>query len=385
MLYYLFDYLDKIFDLPGTGVVKYLSFRAGVTAIVSLFISIWFGGKIIKYLKKKQIGETVRELGLKGQKAKEGTPTMGGIIIILAILIPILLFAKIANVYILLMIFTTIALGLVGFADDYIKVFKKNKEGLKPKWKLFGQIAVGVVVAVVLIFVDNKDLTTTIPFVKGNELNYAWLISWISPNAARYAWIIFIPIVIFIIMATSNAVNLTDGIDGLAAGTSSISAAVLGILAWISGNIVFANYLNIMYLPEVGELLVFISAFVGATLGFLWHNSHPAAIFMGDTGSLTLGGIIAVFAILIRKELLLPLLCLVFFWETISVIIQRYVFKYRRIKYGWDYANTHRVFLMTPYHHHWQKKGIPEQKIVMRFYLVSILVALLSLITLKLR
>ena len=417
MLYYLFDWLDKAFDLPGAGVFQYISFRASMAAIASLIITVVFGKPIIKYLRKKQIGETVRDLGLEGQKQKEGTPTMGGIIILAAILIPTLLFAKIDNIYVIVMIITTIWLGLLGFLDDYIKVFKKNKEGLPGKYKILGQVGLGLVVGLIIMFhpditikerksvetfvethnvnIDKnyekakkefvehpvKSTKTTIPFVKDNEFDYADLISWMGDWTKNWVWIIFVVIVIFIVTAVSNAANLTDGIDGLATGTSAIIGSTLAILAWVSGNIIFSNYLNIMFLPNIGELTIFISAFVGATIGFLWYNTHPAEIFMGDTGSLALGGIIAVFAILIRKELLIPILCGIFVIENLSVIIQRSYFKYTKKKYG----QGCRVFLMAPIHHHYQKKGIPEQKLVQRFFLIGIVLAIITIITLKIR
>ena len=417
MLYYLFDWLDKAFDLPGAGVFQYISFRASMAAIASLIITVVFGKPIIKYLRKKQIGETVRDLGLEGQKQKEVTPTMGGVIILAAILIPTLLFAKIDNIYVIVMIITTIWLGLLGFLDDYIKVFKKNKEGLPGKYKILGQVGLGLVVGLIIMFhpditikerksvetfvethnvnIDKnyekakkefvehpvKSTKTTIPFVKDNEFDYADLISWMGDWTKNWVWIIFVVIVIFIVTAVSNAANLTDGIDGLATGTSAIIGSTLAILAWVSGNIIFSNYLNIMFLPNIGELTIFISAFVGATIGFLWYNTHPAEIFMGDTGSLALGGIIAVFAILIRKELLIPILCGIFVIENLSVIIQRSYFKYTKKKYG----QGRRVFLMAPIHHHYQKKGIPEQKLVQRFFLIGIVLAIITIITLKLR
>lgn len=417
MLYYLFDWLDKVFDIPGAGVFQYISFRAAMAVITSLIITIVFGKPIIKYLRKKQIGETVRDLGLEGQKQKEGTPTMGGIIILAAILIPTLLFAKIDNIYVIVMIITTIWLGLLGFLDDYIKVFKKNKEGLSGKYKILGQIGLGLVVGLIIMFHPDitikerksletymethnvntdknyekatkefseqpiKSTKTTIPFVKNNEFDYAYLIKWMGDWTKDWVWLVFVIVVIFIVTAVSNAANLTDGIDGLATGTSAIIGGTLAILAWISGNIIFANYLNIMFLPNIGELTIFIAAFVGATIGFLWYNTHPAEIFMGDTGSLALGGIIAVFAILIRKELLIPILCGIFVVENLSVIIQRSYFKHTKKKYG----EGRRVFLMAPIHHHYQKKGIPEQKLVQRFFLIGIILAVLTIVTLKLR
>ena len=370
MLYYLFDWLDSSFDFPGAGVFQYISFRAACAVITSLLITIVFGKKLINFLRKKQVGETVRDLGLEGQKAKEGTPTMGGLIILAAILIPTLLFAKLDNIYVIIMLITTIWLGALGFVDDYIKVFKKNKAGLSGKLKVVGQVVLGIVVGCMMYFhpditikekteiaqysqqhnlqdksqyeqakvefqqESSRSTKTTIPFVKNNEFDYSWLIKWAGDNYKDYAWIIFIPIVIFFITAISNGANLTDGIDGLATGTSAIIGSCLAILAWVSGNIIFANYLNIMYIPNVGELTIFIAAFVGATMGFLWYNTHPAQIFMGDTGSLAIGGIIAVFAILIRKELLIPILCGVFIVENLSVVMQVSYFKFTKKKYG---------------------------------------------------
>ena len=388
-----------------------------MAVITSLIITVIFGKPLIKYLKKKQIGETVRDLGLEGQKQKEGTPTMGGLIILSAILIPTLLFAKIDNIYIIVMMITTIWLGLLGFLDDYIKVFKKNKEGLPGKYKILGQVCLGLFVGLVIMFhpditikerksvetyiethnvnIDKnynkakqefteqpvKSTKTTIPFVKDNEFDYAKLVTWMGDWAKDWVWLVFVLVVIFIVTAVSNAANLTDGIDGLATGTSAIIGGTLAILAWVSGNIIFSNYLNIMFLPNIGELTIFIGAFVGATIGFLWYNTHPAEIFMGDTGSLALGGIIAVFAILIRKELLIPIFCGIFVVENLSVIIQRSYFKYTKKKYG----EGRRVFLMAPIHHHYQKKGIPEQKLVQRFFLIGILLAIVTIVTLKLR
>jgi phospho-N-acetylmuramoyl-pentapeptide-transferase len=417
MLYYLFDWLDSSFDFPGAGVFQYISFRAAAAVITSLLITIVFGKKLINYLRKKQVGETVRDLGLEGQKAKEGTPTMGGLIILAAILIPTLLFAKLDNIYVIIMLITTIWLGALGFVDDYIKVFKKNKAGLSGKLKIVGQVVLGIVVGCMMYFhpditikekteiaqysqqhnlqdksqyeqakvefqqESSRSTKTTIPFVKNNEFDYSWLIKWAGDNYKDYAWIIFIPIVIFFITAISNGANLTDGIDGLATGTSAIIGSCLAILAWVSGNIIFANYLNIMYIPNVGELTIFIAAFVGATMGFLWYNTHPAQIFMGDTGSLAIGGIIAVFAILIRKELLIPILCGVFIVENLSVVMQVSYFKFTKKKYG----EGRRIFLMSPLHHHYQKKGYPEQKIVQRFFIVSIILAVTTIVTLKLR
>ncbi|MCX7728869.1 MAG: phospho-N-acetylmuramoyl-pentapeptide-transferase [Bacteroidia bacterium] len=424
MLYYLFKYLYEFHHIPGTGVFRYITFRAALALIFSLVISLLFGKKIIELIRKKQIGETIRDLGLEGEKQKAGTPTMGGIIIIAAILIPTLLLAKLNNIYIILMLITTLWLGTIGFLDDYIKVFKKDKEGLKGRFKVVGQIGIGLIVAIILYFhpdvvireriisnqkdawayLDDKKasnqeqinipiyaknetkcLKTTIPFVKNNELNYSKLIAWLCDDCEKYGWIIFIPIVILIVTAVSNGANITDGIDGLASGTSAIIGVTLGILAYVSGNKIFSDYLNIMFIPNTGELVIFISAFVGACIGFLWYNTYPAQVFMGDTGSLTLGGIIAVFAIAIRKELLLPILCGIFLVENLSVILQVAYFKYQKRKRGIEYAREHRLFKMAPLHHHYQKMGYHEAKIVMRFLIVGILLAALSIITLKLR
>lgn len=417
MLYYLFSWLDKTFNFPGAGVFQYISFRAAMSVITSLIIMLIFGKPFIKWLHRKQIGETVRDLNLEGQKEKEGTPTMGGLLILAAIIIPTLLFAKLDNIYILIMLGTTVWLGLIGFLDDYIKVFRKHKEGLRGKYKIIGQVVLGLAVGLLIMYhpditikektsvetyvathnvnISNnydkaksdfsqdpvKSTKTTIPFVKNNELDYAKIITWMGDWAQNWIWLLYVIIVIFVVTATSNAANLTDGIDGLATGTSAIIGSTLAILAWVSGNIIFANYLNIMFLPNIGELAIFITAFVGATLGFLWYNTHPAEIFMGDTGSLPLGGIIAVFALLIRKELLIPILCGIFLIEDISVIMQTTYFKYTRKRYG----EGRRIFLMAPLHHHFQKKGIKEEKIVTRFYLIGILLAIISIVTLKLR
>ena len=421
MLYYLFTFLDKAYNVPGAGMFQFISFRAAMATIFSLFISLIWGKRIINYLRAKQIGETVRELGLEGQMAKTGTPTMGGLIILGALLIPTLLFAKILNIYILLMLFVTVWLGLIGFLDDYIKVFRKNKEGLAGRFKIIGQVVAGLVVGSVLYFnhgvvirermperraaitvvkpgnltafeqvkdhnkkfktYPEKSTKTTIPFFKNNEFDYAVLLKWIGDDYRKYAWLIFIPMVIFVITAISNGANLTDGMDGLATGTSAVIASTLGLLAWVSGNIVFADYLNIMYIPNTGELVVFIFALVGACVGFLWYNSYPAQIFMGDTGSLALGGIIAALAIMIRKELLIPILCGIFIAENLSVVIQVFYFKYTRKRTG----EGKRIFLMAPLHHHYQKKGYPEPKIVMRFMIIGIALALASIITLKIR
>lgn len=420
MLYYLFNYLDRVFDVPGAGAFNYISFRAALALITSLIISLLFGKRIIEFIRRKQIGETIRELGLQGQTEKKGTPTMGGLIIIGAIIIPTLLFAKVHNVYIILMLITTIWLGAIGFIDDYIKVFKKDKEGLQAKFKVIGQIGIGLIVGSVLYFhpdvvikerldkgsVDvvtisnveqkkttgpryaettTKNIKTTIPFVKNNELDYGSFISWMCNDCGKWGWLIFIPMVILIIIAVSNGANITDGIDGLAAGTSAIIGTVLGILAWVSGNFIFADYLNIMYIPYSSELVVFIAAFIGACIGFLWYNAYPAQVFMGDTGSLAIGGIIAVFAIAIRKELLIPILCGVFVVENVSVILQVYYFKYQKRKHGIEFAKANRLFKMAPLHHHYQKVGFHESKIVMRFFIIGIALAVLTLVTLKLR
>jgi len=418
MLYYLFTWLDKEFDFPGAGVFQYISFRAAMAIITSLIVSLLFGKRIINYIKKRQIGETVRDLGLAGEKQKSGTPTMGGLIILSAIIIPTLLFAKLHNVYIILMLISTVWLGLIGFLDDYIKVFKKNKEGLSGRYKIVGQVGIGLLVGAVLYFNDNvvikdrivsnsnkawvmgdsakvqvpkyaveetKCLKTTIPFVKNNEFDYNKLISWVCDDCSKWGWIIFIPIVILIVTAVSNGANLTDGMDGLATGTSAIIGVTLGILAYVSGNMVFADYLNIMYIPRSGELVIFIAAFVGACVGFLWYNSYPAQVFMGDTGSLALGGIIAVFAIAIRKELLIPILCGIFLVENLSVVLQVFVFKWRKKTKGLDFAKANRLFLMAPLHHHYHKTGLHESKIVSRFWIVGIMLAVLTIVTLKLR
>lgn len=409
MLYYLFDYLDKSMDVPGTGVFQYITFRSGLAVLLSLLLSTIYGKRVINFLRNQQVGETVRELGLEGQTQKAGTPTMGGLIIIMATLIPVFLLAKLDNIYIILLVVTTLWMGTIGFIDDYIKIFKKDKEGLKGKFKVIGQVGLGLIVGSVLYFnpgvtvrkdtqrtninqpqtetvvsaipLEEKSTATTIPFFKNNELEYADLLSFLGDGYENWAWLIFIPIVIFIITAVSNGANLTDGIDGLAAGTSAISVLTLGIFTFVSGNIIFSNYLNIMYIPNSGEMTVFISAFVGALIGFLWYNSYPAAVFMGDTGSLTIGGIIAVIAIAIRKELLIPVICGIFLAENLSVVLQVSYFKYTKKKFG----EGRRIFLMSPLHHHYQKKGYHESKIVTRFWIVGILLAILSIVTLKLR
>ncbi|MDH5365367.1 MAG: phospho-N-acetylmuramoyl-pentapeptide-transferase [Cyclobacteriaceae bacterium] len=392
MLYYLFEYLDQQFNLIGAGVFQYISFRAGAAVILSLLITIIFGKKLIQILQKKQIGETVRDLGLQGQMEKKGTPTMGGIIIISAIVIPTLLFAKLDNIYVILLLITTIWLGAIGFLDDYIKVFKKNKEGLAGKFKILGQVCIGVIVGLTLFFHPDvmigeyvgegfnvvKSNITSVPFFKDNLLNYDNLIPFIGTD---YTWVIYVLIVIFIITAVSNGVNITDGLDGLAAGTSAVVGITIAILAYISGRTDFTEYLNIMYIPNLGEVVVFSTAFVGACLGFLWYNSYPAQVFMGDTGSLSIGGIIAVSALVIRKELLIPILCGVFLIESLSVIVQVGYFKYTKRKYG----EGRRVLKMAPLHHHYQKSDMPESKIVIRFWIIGILLAVLTLATLKLR
>jgi phospho-N-acetylmuramoyl-pentapeptide-transferase len=412
MLYYLFSYLDSAYDFPGAQVFQYISFRAAMAVITSLVISLYFGKRWIEYLNRRQVGETIRDLGLEGQVEKQGTPTMGGLIILASLIIPTLLFAQLNNTYVLLMLFTSVWLGGLGFLDDYIKVFKKDKKGLPGKTKIIGQVVLGLVVASVMYFDDSivlrekpRDIgqiiesvaaegmksrfmveetrvtKTTIPFIKNNEFDYAVLLKWMGPGYQKWAFLIFVPVIIFIITAVSNGANLTDGMDGLAVGTSAIIGVTLGILAWVSGNIIFADYLNIMYLPNTGELTIFISAFVGANIGFLWYNSYPAQVFMGDTGSLALGGIIAVFAIVIRKELLIPILCGIFLAESLSVLIQVSWFKYTRKKFGVG----RRVFKMSPLHHHYQKLGYSEPKIVLRFFIVGVMLAVVTIITLKLR
>ncbi len=411
MIYHLFEYLGENFDFPGARLFGYISFRASLAMLVSLLISMVFGGRLIKMLQRLQVGESVRDLGLDGQMEKSGTPTMGGLIILAAIIIPTLLFAKLDNIYTITMLVATIWLGLIGFIDDYIKVFKKNKEGLAGKFKIIGQVGVGIIVGSMLYFsddvtvqekvyfedsvytqemsnndsgaktfewVESKSTKTTIPFFKANEFDYAWLL----PEGYKdYAWLIFIPMVIIIVTAVSNGANMTDGLDGLATGTSAIMGVTLAVFAYLSGNAIFADYLNIMYIPNAGELVIFISAFIGAAIGFLWYNSYPAKVFMGDTGSLALGGIIAVFAIAIRKELLIPIFAVVFLAENVSVMLQVGYFKYTKKRFG----EGKRIFLMAPLHHHYQKKGIHEAKIVARFWIVGIMAAVLSIVTLKLR
>lgn len=406
MLYYIFKYLDEAYNLPGAGLFQYITFRSGMAVILSLLISTIYGKRIIGYLRNKQVGETVRELGLDGQVQKAGTPTMGGLIIILATLVPVLLLAKLDNIYIILLLVTTVWMGSIGFLDDYIKVFKKDKEGLKGRFKVIGQIGLGIIVGATLYFHPSvtikddvvlkkqgietvikstspevKSMETTIPFVKNNTFDYAEILSFMGDDYQNWAWLIFIPVVIFIITAVSNGANLTDGIDGLAAGTSAISVLVLGIFTFVSGNIIFSNYLNIMYIPNSGEMTIYIAAFVGALIGFLWYNTYPATVFMGDTGSLTIGGIIAVIAIAVRKELMIPVLCGIFLAENFSVVLQVAYFKYTKKKFG----EGRRIFLMSPLHHHYQKKGYHESKIVTRFWIVAIILAIFSLVSLKLR
>ncbi|MFN5331773.1 MAG: phospho-N-acetylmuramoyl-pentapeptide-transferase [Bacteroidota bacterium] len=403
MLYSLFDYLDRVFDIPGTGVFRYISFRAGIAAVVSLLITITFGHHIIHWIRNRQIGETVRDLGLEGQSQKKGTPTMGGLMMIAAILIPTLLFANLNNIYIILLLITTIWLGFIGFLDDYIKVFRKNKDGLKGRFKIVGQIGIGIIVGATLYYHDDvvirefstpvsvesgvietpafqdvKALKTTIPFFKNNELDYENLLGFLGETMTP---VLYIFVAIFIITAVSNGANITDGIDGLAAGTSAIIGLTIAIFAYLSGNAIFSQYLNIMYIPNSGELVIFASAFIGACVGFLWYNAYPAQVFMGDTGSLMLGGVIAVLALTLRKELLIPIMCGIFLVENVSVMIQVAYFKYTRRKYG----EGRRIFLMSPLHHHYQKKGIHESKIVTRFWISGILLAVITLATLKLR
>lgn len=418
MLYHLFQYLEKTYGTSGAQVWQFISFRAGVAIVISLIISMLFGGKIIEFLKRQQVGETVRDLGLAGQKQKEGTPTMGGIIIIMAIVIPCLLVADLTNVYIQLVLLSTIFMGCIGFTDDYIKVFRKNKKGLSGKFKVLGQIILGLIVGLTMMFSDGvvvrmelddakagnyeivrtrtvdqidgkaavtyahvKTTMTNVPFLKSHRLDYSRLLWFLGDNAYKWGWIIFLPFVVFVITAISNAANLTDGIDGLATGVSAIIGVTLGLLAYVSGNVIAADYLDLMYLPGAGELVVFSACFLGACIGFLWYNAYPAQIFMGDTGSLTLGGIIAALALLIRTELLLPILCGIFVAENLSVVIQVGYFKYTKKKYG----EGRRIFKMSPLHHHYQKMMMPEPKIVTRFWIVGILLAVVTILTLKIR
>jgi len=406
MLYYLFEYLENQYQFPGASLFQFLTFRAGMSVLLSLVLATVYGKRIIRVLQRKQVGETVRDLGLEGQQEKAGTPTMGGIIIIFATLIPVLLFARLDNIYVILLIVTMLWMGVIGFIDDYIKIFKKNKEGLKGRFKVLGQVVLGLIVGATLYFHPDvtvreknysvitsdyqleqiqggevKSLVTNLPFFKNNQLDYADWIGWMGEGAEQYAWLLFIPIVIFIVTAVSNGANLTDGIDGLAAGSSAIIVLTLGIFAWVSGNVIFSEYLDIFFIPRAGELVVFITAFVGALIGFLWYNAYPAQVFMGDTGSLTIGGVIAVIALIVRKELLIPILCGIFFAESLSVMLQVSYFKYTRKRYG----EGRRIFLMAPLHHHYQKKGYHESKIVTRFWIVGILLAIITIVTLKIR
>jgi len=406
MLYHLFEYLEKAYELPGAGLFQFLSFRAALAVLVSLLIGSVYGKNIIQFLRKKQIGEEIRDLGLEGQKEKAGTPTMGGIIIILSTLIPVLLFGDLTNVYVWLLIVSMLWMGVIGFIDDYIKTFKKDKEGLKGRFKILGQVVLGLVVGLVMYYHPSvtikenvnaeqavvvtaaesvqegvKSLKTNLPFFKDNELDYTDWISWVGPEMEQYAWLIFIPVVILIVTAVSNGANLTDGIDGLAAGSSAIIVITLTLFAWVSGNVLFSDYLDILYIPNVGELVIFTAAFVGALVGFLWYNAYPAQVFMGDTGSLTIGGVIAVIAIIVRKELLIPIMCGIFFAESLSVMIQVGYFKHTKRRFG----AGRRVFLMAPLHHHFQKQGYHESKIVTRFWIVGILLAIVSVVTLKIR
>ena len=408
MLYYLFQYLENEFSLPGASVFQFITFRAAAAFILSLLISAIYGKRIINFLRNQQVGETVRDLGLEGQKQKTGTPTMGGLIIILATLIPAILLAKLDNIYVIILLITTVWMGLIGFLDDYIKVFKKDKDGLKGKFKVFGQVGLGLFVGAMLYFNDgvtikeqlpieqqevqengrkkvfgeaHKSTKTTVPFLKNNELDYSKALQFLGDGYEKYGWIIFIFITVFIVTGISNGANLTDGIDGLAAGSSAIMVITLAVFAWVSGNIIFADYLDVMYIPNSGEMTVFILAFAGALVGFLWYNTYPAQVFMGDTGSLTIGGIIAVIAIAIRKELLLPILAGIFVVENLSVILQVSWFKYTKKKFG----EGRRIFKMSPLHHHYQKLSYHESKIVVRFWIVGILLAVLTIVTLKLR
>lgn len=417
MLYYLFDFLERNYDLPGAGLFRFITFRAGAAIIISLLISMFFGKRIIRSLKRLQVGESVRDLGLAGEAQKEGTPTMGGVIIILAILTPCLLLARLDNIYIILMILTVVWMGIIGFIDDYIKVFRKNKQGLKGKFKVLGQVGLGLIIGVTMLVSEDvvirlkpdyaraqgfeiveyvnevsgdqgtaqwvyaKTSLTNVPFFKGNQFDYTSLLGFLGDNKSKFAWIIFIPITIFIVTAVSNGANLTDGLDGLATGVSAIIAATLGILAYVSGNTIIADYLNIFYIPNTSELVIFSACFVGACVGFLWYNAYPAKVFMGDTGSLTIGGIIAAMAILLRKELLIPILCGIFLIESLSVIVQVWYFKYTKKRTGVG----KRIFLMSPIHHHYQKSGMHESQIVTRFWIVGILLAVLTIITLKIR
>ena len=398
MLYYLFEYLERAYQFPGASLFAYLSFRSAVAIIYSLLVTAVLGKRIIAVLQHYQMGESIRDLGLEGQKEKAGTPTMGGLMIIFGTLIPVLLLTKLDNIYIILLIVTTLWMGAIGLADDYLKIKRKDKEGLKGRFKIVGQITLGLIVGATLYFhpgvtikqqsidgksflQEEKSTKTTIPLLKNNEFDYSDVIAWAGEGAKDYAWLIFIPAVIFIVTAVSNGANLTDGIDGLAAGTASIAVLTLGLFAWVSGNIIFADYLNVMYIPEVSEVVVFVAAFVGALVGFLWYNAYPAQVFMGDTGSLTIGGVIAVLALIVRKELLIPVLCGVFLIENLSVILQVSYFKYTKKRQGVG----KRIFKMAPLHHHYQKLGYHESKIVSRFWIIAIMLAIISLVTLKIR
>jgi phospho-N-acetylmuramoyl-pentapeptide-transferase len=398
MLYYLFEYLERAYQLPGASLFSYLTFRSAVAIIFSLLVTAVLGKRIIAMLQHYQMGESIRDLGLEGQKEKAGTPTMGGLMIIFGTLIPVLLLTKLDNIYIILLIVTTVWMGIIGFADDYLKIKRKDKEGLKGRFKIVGQITLGVIVGATLYFhpgvtikqkaidgesflQEEKSVKTTIPLLKNNEFDYGDIIAWAGAGARDYAWLIFIPAVIFIVTAVSNGANLTDGVDGLAAGTASIAVLTLGLFAWVSGNIIFADYLNVMYIPQVSEVVVFVAAFVGALVGFLWYNAFPAQVFMGDTGSLTIGGIIAVLALIVRKELLIPVLCGVFLVENLSVILQVSYFKFTKKRQG----AGKRIFKMAPLHHHYQKLGYHESKIVSRFWIIAIMLAIISLVTLKIR
>jgi len=406
MLYYLFEFLENEYQVPGASLFGYTTFRAAMAILFSLIIATVYGKKVILFLQRKQIGESIRDLGLDGQEQKAGTPTMGGLIIIISTLIPVLLFADIKNIYVILLIVTTLWMGVIGFIDDYIKIFKKDKKGLKGRFKILGQVVLGLIVGATLYYhpevtmrehdkniiteqytveqvkgEDIKSTRTTVPFIKNNEFDYGDLISWAGDGAKDYVWLIFIPMIILIVTAVSNGANLTDGIDGLAAGTSAIIVFTLGVFILVSGNVIFSDYLDIMYITGVGEILVFVTAFVGALVGFLWYNAFPATVFMGDTGSLTIGGVIAVIAIIIRKELLIPVLCGIFFAESISVMLQVGYFKYTKKMLGVG----KRIFLMAPLHHHYQKRGYHESKIVTRFWIVGIMLAIISIVTLKVR
>ena len=413
MLYYLYEYLTAHgFHVPGMNLFKYISFRAAMAVLFSLIIAMAYGKKIINYLRKKQMGELVRDLGLEGQKQKEGTPTMGGLVIILATIIPVLLFTRITNIYIVLLIISVLWMGAIGFLDDYLKKVKKNKDGLSGKFKVIGQVGLGLIVGVTMYFhpdievkrkyadstvvnrnnveqnfMDEEKIpVSTVPFTKNNEFDYSGILFWMDDaKAHEWAWVVFIPIVIFIVTAVSNGANITDGIDGLAAGTSVVILLTLAFFAYVSGNIIFADYLNIMFLPHMGETTIFALALVGAVIGFFWYNTYPAQVFMGDTGSLMLGGVIAVLAIILRKELLIPILCGVFLIELLSVILQVWVFKYRKKKYGLEYAQNNRLFKMSPLHHHYQKEGFHESKIVNRMIILGVMLAIICLITLKTR